>query len=46
MLGKLTWQAIPWDQPIPLIAGSAVVLMVFAVVAWIIIAGHLPYLWR
>ena len=22
MLGKLTWDAIPWDQPIPLIAGA------------------------
>src|SRR5947209_16525211 len=46
MLGKLTWQAIPWDQPIPLIAGSTVVLILVAVLAWIIIAGHLPYLWR
>ena len=27
MLGKLTWDAIPWDQPIPLIAGAVVVLV-------------------
>jgi cytochrome o ubiquinol oxidase subunit 1 len=46
MLGKLTWDAIPWDQPIPLVAGSVVVLVVLAVVAWIVLAGHLPYLWR
>src|SRR5436190_8944866 len=46
MLGKLTWQAIPWDQPIPLLAGSVVVLVIIAVLAWIILKGHLPYLWR
>ena len=26
MLGKLTWAAIPFDQPIPLVAGGVVVL--------------------
>ena len=46
MLGKLTWDAIPWDQPIPLVAGSVVALVILAVVAWIVLAGHLPYLWR
>src|SRR5437588_12913425 len=46
MLGKLTWQAIPWDQPIPLVAGSVVVLIVLAVLAWVAIKGYLPYLWR
>src|ERR1700760_1354339 len=46
MLGKLTWAAIPFDQPIPLITGGAVIVILFAVVAWIVLAGHLPYLWR
>ena len=46
MFGKLTWQAIPWDQPIPLVAGSVVVLIVLAVLAWVVIKGYLPYLWR
>ena len=46
MLGKLTLNAIPFDQPIPLLAGGFVILCVVAVVAWIIIGGHLPYLWR
>jgi cytochrome o ubiquinol oxidase subunit 1 len=46
MLGKLTWQAIPWDQPIPLVAGSGVALIVLAVLAWVVAKGHLPYLWR
>jgi len=46
ILGKLTWDAIPWNQPIPLIAGSAVILAVLAVIAWVILSGRLPYLWR
>jgi cytochrome o ubiquinol oxidase subunit 1 len=45
MLGKLSWNSIPWDQPIPLAAGAAVFLILFAVIAWVIIKGHLPYLW-
>ncbi|HEY1934512.1 MAG TPA: cbb3-type cytochrome c oxidase subunit I [Acetobacteraceae bacterium] len=46
MLGKLSWQAVPWDQPIPLIAGAVVLLIVVAIMAWVILKGHLPYLWR
>src|SRR5271168_4980603 len=46
MLGKLTWAAIPFDQPIPLATGAVVLVAILAVLAWVIIAGHLPYLWR
>ncbi len=46
MLGKLTWNAIPWDQPIPLISASVVFLFLIGVIAWIILRGHFPYLWR
>ncbi|OYV37790.1 MAG: cytochrome o ubiquinol oxidase subunit I [Rhodospirillales bacterium 20-64-7] len=46
MLGKLTWAAIPFNQPIPLVAGGVVFLILLAVIAWIIIKGHLPYLWH
>src|SRR3984957_19783204 len=46
MLGKLTWDAIPFDQPIPLITGAAVLVILLAVLIWIVVAGHLPYLWR
>ncbi|HEY4986680.1 MAG TPA: cytochrome o ubiquinol oxidase subunit I [Bradyrhizobium sp.] len=46
MLGKLDWSAIPLHQPIPLITGAAVLVGILAVLAWIIVAGHLPYLWR
>src|ERR1700747_3453403 len=46
MFGKLTWAAVPFDQPIPLIAGGVVLVAILLVLAWIVIAGHLPYLWR
>src|ERR1700760_4584109 len=46
MLGKLTWSAIPFDQPIPLVAGGVVLVVMLGVVAWVVLAGHLPYLWR
>jgi cytochrome o ubiquinol oxidase subunit 1 len=46
MLGKLTWAAIPFDQPIPMIASGVVALSILAVLAWVVIRGHLPYLWR
>src|ERR1700743_1849229 len=46
MLGKLTWAAIPFDQPIPLVAGGVVLVAILAVLAWVVIRGHLPYLWE
>ena len=46
MFGKLTWQAIPFDQPIPLAAGAFVVFVIVGGVAWVGIKGYIPYLWR
>src|SRR4051794_47988 len=46
MFGKLTWDVVPWSQPIPLVAGSVVVLIVLATLAWVVLKGYLPYLWR
>ena len=46
MLGKLTWAAIPFDQPIPLIAAALVGVILMGVLGWIVVKGHLPYLWR
>jgi cytochrome o ubiquinol oxidase subunit 1 len=45
MLGKLTWAAIPFDQPIPLVTGAFVVVVIVAVLALIVVKGWLPYLW-
>src|SRR5438105_8576216 len=46
MLGKLGWSVIPFDQPIPLLVGAVVLVVILGVIAWVIVAGHLPYLWR
>jgi cytochrome o ubiquinol oxidase subunit I len=46
MFGKLTWDAVPWSQPIPLIAGGAVLVAVLGVLIFIVAKGWLPYLWR
>ncbi len=46
MLGKLTWDAIPLDQPIPLIAGFAAFAIVGVVVIYALVMGWGPYLWR
>jgi cytochrome o ubiquinol oxidase subunit 1 len=46
MLGKLSWAAIPFDQPIPLFAAALVGVVVIGVLAWVTLEGWLPYLWR
>jgi cytochrome o ubiquinol oxidase subunit 1 len=46
MFGKLSWAAIPIDQPIPLVTGAVVLVAILAILAWVVISGHLPYLWR
>jgi cytochrome o ubiquinol oxidase subunit I len=46
MLGKLTWQAVPFDQPIPLIAGAMVGFGILCVLIWVVVKGYLPYLWK
>ena len=46
MLGKLTWDAIPLDQPIPLIASILVALVMCGVLLWVFIKGYVPYLWN
>ena len=46
MLGKLTLAAIPIDQPIPMIASGLVAVAILSILAWVVVSGHLPYLWR
>jgi cytochrome o ubiquinol oxidase subunit 1 len=46
LLGKLTLQAIPLNEPLPLYSGAVVVLVLIALLAWVVVKGHLPYLWR
>ena len=46
LLGKLTWDAIPLNEPIPLAAGALVVLVILGVLALVVAKGWLPYLWN
>jgi cytochrome o ubiquinol oxidase subunit I len=46
MLGKLSWGAIPLDQPIPMIASGVVGLVIVGVLLFVTVKGWLPYLWR
>jgi cytochrome o ubiquinol oxidase subunit 1 len=46
LFGKLSWSAIPIDQPIPMTASVLMTLAVFGILAWIVLRGHLPYLWN
>jgi cytochrome o ubiquinol oxidase subunit 1 len=46
MLGKLSWSAIPFHQPIPLIAGAVVMLILLGVIAFVIVKGWFPYIWN
>ena len=49
ILGKLTWAAIPLDQPIPLIASLVVVALAILGVhspGWCVKGHWLPYLWK
>ena len=45
MLGKLTWSAIPFDQPIPFVVSLLMVAAILAVLVWITVKGYWPYLW-
>ena len=46
MLGKLSWAAIPLDQPIPLAASAVVGVVILAVLVLVTLKGWVPYLWR
>jgi cytochrome o ubiquinol oxidase subunit 1 len=46
MLGKLTWAAIPFNQPIPMAASLFSVLGIGSLLALVILKGWWPYLWR
>jgi cytochrome o ubiquinol oxidase subunit 1 len=46
MLGKLTWAAVPLDQPIPLVAGCVAFGLVGGIVVYVVLKGWAPYLWR
>lgn len=46
MFGKLSWQVVPWHEPLIMVASASVAAVLSAVLGWIVWRGHLPYLWR
>jgi cytochrome o ubiquinol oxidase subunit I len=46
MFGKLSWAAIPYDQPIPMAASVFIIVGVFTVLGIVTRKGWWPYLWR
>ncbi|WP_020174890.1 cytochrome o ubiquinol oxidase subunit I [Methyloferula stellata] len=46
MFGKLSWAAVPLDQPIPMITSAVIAFGIIGILAWITLKGYLPYLWR
>ena len=46
LLGKLNWNAIPFDQPIIMGASGGMVLVIVLILSWVTLKGYVPYLWR
>jgi cytochrome o ubiquinol oxidase subunit 1 len=46
VFGKLTWQAIPFDQPIPLVTSAVLIVVLTGLLLWIVVKGYVPYLWK
>ena len=46
LLGKLSWSAIPFDQPIVMGASGVVILCIVFVLGWVTLKGYVPYLWN
>ena len=45
MLGKLTWAAIPFNEPLPLLSGAVVAIVILALLALVTVKGWWPSLW-
>jgi cytochrome o ubiquinol oxidase subunit I len=46
MLGKLSWAAIPFNEPLPIISMAVVLIVILAALALVTVKGWWPYLWR
>src|SRR6516165_8127143 len=46
MLGRLSWDAIPFNEPLPLISMAVVLIVILAVLGLVTVKGWWPYLWR
>jgi cytochrome o ubiquinol oxidase subunit 1 len=46
MFGRLSWAAIPFDQPVVMIASGTVGFVIFCVLALVTVKGWWPCIWR
>jgi cytochrome o ubiquinol oxidase subunit I len=46
MLGKLSWSAIPFSEPLPLISTAVVAIIILVALGIVTVKGWWPYLWR
>jgi cytochrome o ubiquinol oxidase subunit I len=46
LLGRLSWSAIPFDQPIVMGASAGMILAIAFILSWVTLKGYWPYLWR
>ena len=46
MLGRLSLAAIPLNEPLPIISGAVVLIVILAVLGIITVKGWWPYLWK
>jgi cytochrome o ubiquinol oxidase subunit 1 len=46
LFGKLSWSAVPLDQPLPMVSAGVIGLALAGVAVWVIHKGWAPYLWR
>ncbi len=46
MWGKLTWAAVPIHEPIIMVTSAVVAIALTSVLGWVVLRGHLPYLWK
>jgi cytochrome o ubiquinol oxidase subunit I len=46
VFGKLTWQAIPFDQPIPLVTSAVLIVVIAGLLLFVFAKGYVPYLWK
>jgi len=46
VFGKLTWQAIPFDQPIPLVTSAVLIVVITGLIVFVFAKGYVPYLWK
>ena len=45
LLGKLSWSAIPFDQPIIMGTSATMIVAIAAILSWVTVKGYWRYLW-